>query len=366
MISISLCMIVRDEEDVLERCLNSVYDIVDEIIIADTGSTDRSREIAQRFTEHVLDFPWVDDFAAARNFSFAQAGMDYIMWLDADDVLPENSRLALMQLKEQLTADIDVVMMPYHMAFDENDEPRFVYERERLLKNHAGFSWKGAVHEAITPSGKIIHAPQVVIQHRKLKNSDPDRNLRIFEKQLAKGVQFSPRERFYYARELYYHQQYKQAIDEFNKFLDMQGGWLENRLDAYRLLATCMEKMEQPQTARRVLLGSLNEDVPRAEICCHIGRLFLQEQNYRAAAFWYETAANCIGDSSSGAFVDPDCYDYIPYMQLVVCYYHLGNMEKSYNYHLRAQKLRPNAPAVCYNQKFFETCKSPVRTVSNS
>ena len=78
-------MIVRNEEDVLARCLDSVSSLVDEIIIVDTGSQDKTREIAARYTDHVYDFTWIDDFAAARNFSFSKATMDYQMWLDADD-----------------------------------------------------------------------------------------------------------------------------------------------------------------------------------------------------------------------------------------------------------------------------------------
>ena len=73
MITISLCMIVKNEEKILERCLDSIADLVDEIIIADTGSADGTREIAARYTEHVYDFPWVDDFSAARNFVFSKA-----------------------------------------------------------------------------------------------------------------------------------------------------------------------------------------------------------------------------------------------------------------------------------------------------
>ena len=69
---------MKNEQDSLERCLQSVRNVVDEIIIVDTGSTDRTKEIASKWTPHVYDFAWIDDFAAARNFSFAKATMDYI------------------------------------------------------------------------------------------------------------------------------------------------------------------------------------------------------------------------------------------------------------------------------------------------
>ena len=80
-------MIVKNEEKVLKRCLNCVKDIVDEIIIVDTGSTDKTKEIARKYTDKVLDFKWVNDFSKARNYSFSKATKDYILWLDADDVI---------------------------------------------------------------------------------------------------------------------------------------------------------------------------------------------------------------------------------------------------------------------------------------
>lgn len=87
MITISLCMIVKDEEQVLERCLDSVKELVDEIVIVDTGSTDATKDIAARYTDRLFHFEWNHDFSAARNFSFRQATQDYILWLDADDEL---------------------------------------------------------------------------------------------------------------------------------------------------------------------------------------------------------------------------------------------------------------------------------------
>ena len=78
MITISLCMIVKNEERVLKRCLDSVRDLVDEIIIVDTGSTDATKRIAAGYTDKIYDFTWIDDFSAARNFAFSKATKEYI------------------------------------------------------------------------------------------------------------------------------------------------------------------------------------------------------------------------------------------------------------------------------------------------
>ena len=112
MVSISLCMIVRNEEKVLGRCLACVQGFADEIIIVDTGSTDRTKEIAFSFTDKVYDFKWKDDFAAARNFAFSRGTGDYLFWLDADDVIRQEEWRKLMDLKRRLDMERpDVVMI---------------------------------------------------------------------------------------------------------------------------------------------------------------------------------------------------------------------------------------------------------------
>ena len=78
MITISLCMIVKNEEKVLARCLDSIADLMDEIIIVDTGSSDNTKEIAKKYTDKIYDFAWIDDFSAARNYSFSKATKEYI------------------------------------------------------------------------------------------------------------------------------------------------------------------------------------------------------------------------------------------------------------------------------------------------
>ncbi len=354
MVSVSLCMIVKNEEDVLERCLKSVADLVDEIILVDTGSTDRTREIAARFTDQVFDFPWQDDFSAARNESFSHASMDYCMWLDADDILLEADQKAFLALKETLEPTVSVVMAPYHTGFDESGHVTFSYYRERLIKNRAGMVWAGAVHEAVSPAGKIQYA-DFAVTHRKVHPSDPDRNLRIYQAQLAAGKELDPRQQFYYGRELYYHRRWKEALEVFEQFLKEGRGWVENNIDACCHCAYCHRELGHDQAALTALFRSFLYDRPRAEICCEIGLWFFQREQYQQAAYWYALALTCSRDDRRGGFVSPDCYGYLPCIQLCVCYSRLGDQKRAEAFNELAATYKPDSPAVLHNRALFQS-----------
>ncbi len=354
MVSVSLCMIVKNEEDVLERCLKSVADLVDEIILVDTGSTDRTREIAARFTDQVFDFPWQDDFSAARNESFSHASMDYCMWLDADDILLEADQKAFLALKETLEPTVSVVMAPYHTGFDESGHVTFSYYRERLIKNRAGMVWAGAVHEAVSPAGKIQYA-DFAVTHRKVHPSDPDRNLRIYQAQLAAGKELDPRQQFYYGRELYYHRRWKEALEVFEQFLKEGRGWVENNIDACCHCAYCHRELGHDQAALTALFRSFLYDRPRAEICCEIGLWFFQREQYQQAAYWYALALTCSRDDRRGGFVSPDCYGYLPCIQLCVCYSRLGDQKRTEAFNELAATYKPDSPAVLHNRALFQS-----------
>ena len=116
-------------------------------MIIDTGSTDKTKEIAGLYTDKVYDFAWVDDFSAARNFSFGFATQDYIMWLDADDVLLESDRTKLARLKESLSPAVDAVMMRYNYGFDGDGNIILSFYRERLVRRDRNFVWHEPMHE---------------------------------------------------------------------------------------------------------------------------------------------------------------------------------------------------------------------------
>ena len=181
MLTISVCMIVKDEEAVLERCLACVKQFADEIIIVDTGSSDRTKEIAYSFTKQVFDYPWIDDFAAARNEAFSKASCEYVMWLDADDVILDEDIAKLKRLKQQGNHSVDIFLCKYDTEFDEQGAVVFSYYRERIIRNDSSHQWVGAVHETIALQGKLEYL-DIAIRHQKLVVNDPLRNLRIFEK----------------------------------------------------------------------------------------------------------------------------------------------------------------------------------------
>lgn len=150
--TVTLCMIVRNEESNLADCLGPIAGLFDEIVIVDTGSTDRTREIALQFTDQVHDFPWCDDFSAARNESLRHATGDWIFWLDADDRIPEKEAKKL----EQLLKGLELGKRAYQMVTVcpsqyECDGVRYL-THTRLFRRHLGLQWQGRVHEQLRPA----------------------------------------------------------------------------------------------------------------------------------------------------------------------------------------------------------------------
>ena len=139
--TVSVCMIVKNAQAALYRCLDSVKTIADEIIVCDTGSTDRTVEIAREYTDQVHRIPWEDDFAAARNRSIEKAMKDWILWIDADEYLLGGDNLAK-YLRDNMYNGY--VIRQHHHAIDAQFKPDVPV---RLFRNGRGVRFFGCVHE---------------------------------------------------------------------------------------------------------------------------------------------------------------------------------------------------------------------------
>ena len=139
MITISVCMIVKDEEHCLDRCLKSLVSIADEFIIVDTGSSDHTKDIAKKYTDKVYDFKWTGSFSDARNYSFSLATKDYIYCADADEELDEENIKKFLTLKEHLLDEIELVQMYYSNQLENNTIYNFDKELRPKLTVQAQF-----------------------------------------------------------------------------------------------------------------------------------------------------------------------------------------------------------------------------------
>ena len=349
---LSLCMIVKNEEEHLEQCLLSIKEAADEIIILDTGSTDGTKKIAARYTPHVHDYVWQDDFAAARNASFALATRPFILWLDADDVIDPPEMEKLMKLKEALHEGVDAVMMPYHYAFSSDGKPSLVFERERIVRREAGFAFAGVVHEAMAVSGHIVHA-DIAIRHTGRHGEGSNRrNLSIYEAAIRAGRKLEARDQYYYARELQSAGRYALAVQAYDAFLGMEG-WRVNQEEAWRERGQCLMHLGEYAKARQSCFASLQDGEPRAETLCILGESFLKEGQLRAAAAWYRAALLCRMPEDRRSFVYPEAYGYVPLMQLCVILSQLGEEEEACRMNEQALLLRPGDGAALYNRAYF-------------
>ena len=158
-------------------------------------------------------------------------------------------------LKDNLDVSIDAVSMIYNIAFDEYGNPTFSYRRNRLVKRENNFKWIGPVHEYLDVRGNIFPT-DIAITHRKNEKSNQsiqsDRNLKIYEKRLEKGEEFTPRDLFYYANELKDHAQFQKSSIYYQEFLATKKGWVEDEIRACINMAECYRNLGQFRKRNRI------------------------------------------------------------------------------------------------------------------
>lgn len=289
--TISLCMIVKNEEKVLARCLDSVADLVDEIIIVDTGSTDATKEIASRYTDQVYDFAWQDDFAAARNFSFSKATKDYIYVPDADEVLDEENRDAFRRLKQALLPEVEIVQMLYHTVTEYNTVLNAEKEyRPKLFKRERSFTWIDPVHETVRLD-PVVFDSDIVITHMP-RNLHSKRDFSIFQKALIRDGGLSDKLLRMYAMELYKTGDaadlleacpYFSGIYETESDPDQHVYAAAILLRAYRMAGN---ELAFFKVALKEMAGT-----PSSEVCVELGEFYLEKIDAKEASLWFYNAA---------------------------------------------------------------------------
>ena len=234
-------MIVKNEEKLLSRCLDSIKDF-DYIVICDTGSTDKTVEIAKKYTDLVYtDYEWEDSFCKARNHALSKVPKDaqWIMSIDADEYI-ENTYDEVKQVVEKAKAKVVNIILKAERSGVTHNFPR-------IFKNTPEIYWVNDVHNLLNTTSREFTKITIVYGYSPAHKKDPDRSMRILTKNVAENPD-KPREKYYLAREYVDRKWWQKAIDMYDEYLK-QSKYLAEKNDAWLMRAKCLAKLEKYEEA---------------------------------------------------------------------------------------------------------------------
>lgn len=256
---LTVCLIVKNEADHIRKVLESVRG-ADELVILDTGSTDNTFDIARQYTEFVYrDYKWNDDFAEARNEALAKCTGDWILSIDGDEFLQPNGIAKIREIIENATSE-QLHFSP-RMKSEVGGQ---IHLLPRLFRNDKSVVWVGAAHETLSPAQANAADFEITYGYSHAHYKDPDRMLRILEKEIEAGNK-TPRNYYYLAREYYYRKDYDKAIGYF-AICSTESTWNPEKSDALLYLARCFFYNNQGDDAREACLEciGINPDFKEA------------------------------------------------------------------------------------------------------
>ncbi|GLI08705.1 hypothetical protein YDYSG_47370 [Paenibacillus tyrfis] len=355
---LSLCMIVKDEEKTLRRCLDSVKGLVDEIIVVDTGSTDKTVEIASEFTNHVYPFQWINDFAAAKNEAIRKSTAKWILVLDADEYVQSDEHQRLREHLQNLNyAEPQGIILPIFNFLGHVKDRKFIESTAvRLFTNHPDVYFYRPIHEQITYRHgeikltnhyfKIFHTGYTdETRGRKDKST---RNLSIFESLSNKtDYDFFTLGNEYmilkdYKKALYYYERaYKKAKKDEAWYLHC----VNSTINAYFHLDRYKEASELIEESIRTWPYYSDYYCYRGLVFSHFG---LYEQAIHSFNKALELGENPVSKNQRFWLISPTYGSSLPYSKLSNIYMLLRDMPKAVYCLTKLMQLIPNDRLVLY------------------
>lgn len=292
MVTISVCMIVKNEESKLKECLLSLDNLCEEIIIVDTGSTDNTKQVAAEFTDNIYDFTWTGDFSKARNFAFSKATMEYIYSADADEYIDVENQKKFANLKKVLMPEVEIVQMIYSEDSISTVLNSSKELRPKLYKRTRSFTWIDPVHETVRTL-PVVFDSDIVIEHRPDSLHAP-RDFSLIEKAYENDGNLSKKLYEMYAKEVYRwgdNKSLKNAESIFSKVMQT-----ENLTDDLfvKLCIVCAKSARINKDVQGFIKYASKVLVTTecSEICKEMGDFFSDSGDTKEAELWYYNAMN--------------------------------------------------------------------------
>lgn len=348
--TLSLCIICKNEEKNIGYLLESVKgELFDQIVVCDTGSTDSTLEVLKKHGVQIEHFDWINDFSAARNYSFSKATSDYIMWLDSDDYIKSEDYKKLLELKKRLH-ESGIWLLKYEYAHDEFGNSICSFYRERIVKRSLGIRWEQPIHEYM-PLFHPYQQVEIEVHHNK-KEAHTARNLSILERIVEENPNFS-RNVYYLGKEYFDSGNFEKGKEYLNKFLDMPDGWSENRFGALIRLAEYEMSVRNIDLSKKYLYQAIDMDPIKAKPYFYLGDIALGASDYHTAIHWYNICVSMGRSTKSLDIVEPKFSTWLPYLQMCLAYNNLGKIKEAAEANEKAIQFRPLDARLNHNKKIF-------------
>jgi glycosyltransferase involved in cell wall biosynthesis len=337
--TVSLCMIVRDEAETLQRAIESVCPVVDEIVIGiDDRTTDSSEEIARRFSDKVYRFKWRDSFAAARNEMLARCTGEWVLSLDGHEVLRESCVALFREMLEHLPEGIEAVGFRVQMQAEDSSVSGI---QIRLFRHNGRLRYTGDVHNVIAcDEEKTIGFADIVIDHlrtaRNRERREKQRN-EMVPRKMREALRKNPRDTkalYYLGMHAHERKDYREAIKHYRRYLKCSKH-PEERYKVIWQLGRALYQSGDKQAARETFVGGIQERWDLPECYVALGDIALQEKKWDEAEHYFKLAVDR-RLPLSGVFFSQDFYTWLPYHKLCEVYDRSG---RYYDAIVTAEKL---------------------------
>ena len=340
--------ISKNEEMFVERFCNSAKD-ADLILIADTGSTDRTVDLAEQCgaeVQHICITPWRFDKARDAALALIPRDYDVCISLDLDEVLEPGWREEIERVWKA-----DTTRLRY--KFDWGSGITFYYEK---IHARHGYHWHHPCHEYPRPDARIAevyaHTDKLLVTHHPDPTKSRGQYLDLLELSVKEDAA-CPRNAFYYARELTFHRRWIDAIVALNKYLENpQANWPNERCYAMRLLGQAYERLNDTQGAQHWLLKATAEAPNTREPWVELSDLARRMNNWQLS---YDCAVNALAvkDKALVYTMDPIVWGAKPHDLLALSAYHLGRYDEAIEHGTIACELEPTDERLSNNLKFY-------------
>ncbi|MBE6051350.1 MAG: glycosyltransferase [Clostridium sp.] len=338
---ISVCIISKDEEKNIEICLESLVKYDYEIIVVDTGSKDRTKDIAHKFTEKVYDFKWCDDFSAARNFAISKASNEFVLTIDSDEVVESIDEKEINKLLLSNRKKVGRILIK--SLVNKKGTNQVIKDKVGRIFSKYEYKYEGSIHEQLVPlSGDEVRnfmAP-IIVNHsgytiEEIARKDKvNRNIKILKNELEQRENDSYI-LYQLGKSYYMDEDYNEAYKYFGETLDLD---LDVRLDYVKDLVECygytMLNLKKYDEALN-LFNIYNEFSTSSDFVFLCGLIYMNNGLFGEAIKEFEKATNMNNEKVVGI------NSYLSYYNIGIINECLGNVKDARKYYLKCDNYAP-------------------------